>query len=122
MVNDHPYKSEYMERPLQLAKLKLECLQKRIVLMPEGKTDYERNEATILKIETGAEIKAKIREVGQREAYYLNYFNNVFLKDLEDLEENYGSVVMTARKRSEQDIKDQLAKVEFNSANGQVNI
>lgn len=119
---EHPYKKEYLERPLELAKLKLECLHKRMALLPEGKTDYEKNEAQLIKLSTSAEIKALTRNVAEREAYYLNYFNKVFLPDLEDLEENYGNVITEAKKRIEQNIIDLLAKVEFNGANGAVNI
>ena len=49
---NHPYLREYLEVPLQMHKLKLECLQKKLSLMPEGKTDYERNEVVLEKIKT----------------------------------------------------------------------
>ena len=113
MTQVHPYMAEYLEKPLQLHKLKLECLQKRMTLMPEGKTDYERNEVMLEKIKTGGEIKALSNIVAEREAYYISYWQNSFLPDLEDLENNFASVCAEARKRPEQNIKDLLAKVEF---------
>ncbi len=119
--NEHPYKKEYLEAPLRLHKLKLECLHKRMALMPEGKTDYERNEVVLEKIKTGAEIKALTGIIGEREAYYLQYFNNVFLPDIESMEEGYGELVMAARKRTEPEIKDVLAKLEF-TPKGSMNV
>lgn len=112
---EHPYLREYMEKPLQLHKLKLECLQKRMTLMPEGKTDYEKNEIVLDKIKTGGEIKALSQLVAEREAYYLNYFQNQFLPDIEDMEKSYSEVITKARKIAEtdQEVKDLLAKVEF---------
>ncbi len=121
MNQPHPYMKEYMEAPLQLHKLKLECLHKRIALMPEGKTDYERNEVTLDKLKTFGEIKALTNIVAEREAYYIQYFNNEFLPAVEDMDKNYASVIATARKRTEQEIIDTLAKVEF-QVTGSTNI
>ena len=121
LKEEHPYKKEYLEAPLRLHKMKLECLQKRIMLMPEGKTEFEKNEVILDKIKTGAEIKALSTVVAEREAYYINYFQNSFLPDLEDLESNFGEVVAAARKRTEPEIVDLLAKVEF-IPTGSINI
>ena len=120
--NEHPYKKQYLEAPLRMHKYKLELLYKRIKLMPEGKTDYERNEVELEKIKTGAEIKALTGVIAEREAYYNNYFNNVFIKDIESLESEYGDIVTAARKRTEQPIKDVLAKLTFEQKGVSVNI
>jgi len=111
---DHPYLREYIEVPLQMHKLKLECLQKRITLMPEGKTDYERNEVILEKIKTQGEIKALARAVAERESYAIKFFHEVFLKDIEDMEENYSVVVNKAKNRTEPEIKDALGRLTFN--------
>lgn len=122
MINDlHPYKQEYLEAPLRLHKLKLECLQKRIALMPEGKTDYERNEVILEKIKTGAEIKSLSNVIAEREAYYINYWQNSFLPDINEMEENYSKIVDQASKREEQEIKDVLQKLQFQIV-GSVNV
>ncbi len=118
---NHPYMQEFLEAPLRLHKLKFECLQKRISLMPEGKTEYEKNESTLLKITTGAELKALRNIIAEREAYYINYWQNEFLPSLEDLEENYSVIVEKASKRTEPEIQEVLAKLTF-TVNGSVNI
>lgn len=120
-TTEHPFKRDYLEIPLRLQKIHLECLQKRMVLMPAGVTEYEKNEALLLKITTGAEIKAKQKNIAEREAYYLNYWNKEFLPAIEDLEANYGAVVAQASKREEPEIKDLLAKLTFEET-GSVNI
>ena len=114
---------EYMEVPLQLHKLKLECLQKKIVLMPAGTTEYEKNEVILEKIKTGAEIKALHQIIAEREAYYINYWNKEFLPSIEDMENNLSHVINTARARAKDnpEIKEQLARVEFQPV-GSVNI
>lgn len=121
VTQNHPYMAEYLEAPLRLHKYKLECLQKRITLMPEGKTDYEKNETVLEKFKTSSEIKALSSVIAEREAYYINYWNKCFLPDLEDLEENMASVCNEARKRPEPEIKEQLARVEF-IPTGSINI
>lgn len=121
-TTDHPFKRDYLEGPLRLHKLHLECLQKRMVLMPAGVTEYEKNEVLLLKISTGAEIKAKQKNIAEREAYYLNYWNKEFLPAIEDLEANYGDIIAQASKRVEPEIKDLLAKLTFEETGGSVNI
>jgi hypothetical protein len=121
MTQEHPYKKEYLEAPLRMHKFKLECLHKRVALMPEGKTDYERNEVILEKIKTGAEIKALTGIIAEREAYYNNYFNNVFIKDIEDLENNFGEIITVAQKRTEPEIKVLVDKLLF-AIKGSVNI
>ena len=110
---DHPYMAEYLEAPLRMHKYKLECLQKRMTLMPEGKTDYEKNEVILEKIKTGGEIKALSNIIAEREGYYLNYWQKSFLPDIEDLENNMQSVLDQANKRSEPEIKDMAARLAF---------
>lgn len=121
MVADHPYKREYLEGPLRLHKLKLECLQKRMTLIPEGKTEYEKNEAILMKIATGGEIKSLASHVAEREAYLINYFQRSFLPDIEDMENNYGTVIEKASKRTEPEIKKVLSELTFETP-GSVNI
>lgn len=115
------YMQEFLEAPLRLHKLKLECLQKRMALMPEGKTDYEKNEAILAKIETGAQIKALLNVIAEREAYYIQYWQKEFLPTIEDMEENFSKVIAQASKREEPEIKELLAKVSFQVV-GSVNI
>jgi hypothetical protein len=121
VTQDHPYKQEYLEAPLRLHKFKLECLQKRIALMPEGKTEYEKNENTLLKLVTGGEVKALSNVIAEREGYYLQYWTQQFLPDIEDLENNMATVCAEAEKRNDPAIKDQLEKVKF-IPNGSINI
>jgi hypothetical protein len=122
-MTKHPYMNEYLEKPLMLHKLKLECLQKRLALMPLGDTDYEKNEVVLEKIKTSGEIKALSQVIAEREAYYITYWNKQFLPDLEDLEENYGDVISKAREiaKTNNEVRDALAKAEFEVV-GSVNI
>lgn len=122
MNADHPYKRQYLEVPLALQKLKLECLQKRMFLMPEGKTDYEKNERTLTRIATGAEIKAQSLSVGEKEAYLINYFNKVFIPDLEALEANLEKVVNSAQKRTEPEILEVMSKLTYEAASSNPNV
>ncbi len=115
------YMQEFLEAPLRLHKFKLECIQKRMALIPEGKTDYEKNEAILTKINTSAEIKSLQNIIAEREAYYIQYWQKEFLPAIEDMEENYGKVVAEAIKRQEPEIKELLAKVTFQVV-GSVNV
>ena len=112
---DHPYMREYMEVPLELHKLKLECLYKRLSLMPAGVTEYEKNEALLEKLKTNGEIKALQQIVNEREAYYIHYWNKEFLPSIEDMETNYEAVIVKARglAKGNDEISSQLSKVEF---------
>lgn len=121
MTNEHPYKKEYLEAPLRMHKMKLECLQKRIRLMPEGTTEYERNEVILEKMKTGAEIKALSNVIAEREAYYLNYWNKVFLPDIEDMEENLSEVLNKAKNSKDKEIQDLVSNLTF-EVKGNVNI
>ncbi len=80
-----------------------------------------KNETVLEKLKTGSEIKALSSVIAEREAYYINYWNKCFLPDLEDLEENMASVCNEARKRTEPEIREQLARVEF-IPTGSINI
>ena len=118
---DHPYKREYLEAPIRMHKYKLECLHKRMELMPPGTNDYERNEVALEKMRTSTEIKALTNIIAERESYYLHYFNNVFLKDLEDMEENMSDIINKANNSKVSEIKDLCEKLKFN-VKGSVNI
>ncbi len=91
--------------------------------MPLGNTEYEKNEAVLERIKTNGEIKSLQQIVNEREAYYIHYWNKEFLPSVEDMEKNYGSVITKARAlaKNSEEIKDQLAKVEFIPV-GSVNI
>lgn len=122
----HPYMKEYMEAPLMMHRFKLECLIKRSTLLEEGfsqKSEYEKNEIQIKKIETQGEIKVLSRMIAEREAYYIMYFNKQFLPSVADMEDNYGSVIEKARRlaKENEEIKELLGKVEF-QAQGSANI
>lgn len=121
MTNLHPYKQEYLEAPLRFHKLKLECLHKRIALMPAGETDYEKNEVILEKMKTTSEIKALSNIIAEREAYYLNYWNKVFVPDVEDMEENIGTVLTKAHHSKDEEVKALVAKLTF-EVQGNVNI
>ena len=121
MKNEHPYKKEYLEAPLRMHKYKLELLHKHIRLMPEGKTDYERNQVELEKLKTGAEIKALTNVIAEREAYYLNYFNNVFVKDLDDMQENLVELLNKAKNNPDKDVQDLVNKLSF-EVKGPVNV
>ncbi len=112
---DHPYMREYMEVPLMLHKLKLECLLKKLALMPLGETEYEKNDFLLEKIRINGEVKALQLLINEREAYYIHYWNKEFMPAITDFENNYESVVLKGRELAKEsdEIRDMLAKVEF---------
>ncbi len=121
MTDLHPYKQEYLEAPIRIHKTKLECLQKRMALMPEGTTEYEKNEVMLEKIKTSGEIKALSNIIAEREGYYINFWQNKFLPEINEMEENFGDVIAKAQKSTDIAVKDLLAKTIF-EVKGSVNV
>lgn len=73
----------------------LDCLEKRMVLIHSNyseKNEYEKNEIEITKIKTQGEIDAIKRVIENREEYFRNYIK-VFVKDAEEMEKNFDSVL-----------------------------
>ncbi len=112
---------EYLEAPLRLHNYKLECLQKRMALMPDGVTEYEKNEYILLKISTGGEIKALSNIIAERTGYLINYWNKSLLPDAEEMAANYDSLVIKAKKSDNSRVKELLNMLEFPTV-GNVNV
>lgn len=112
--SEHPY-MKTLEDTLELAKFKLECLEKRLILIDEEyktKSDYEKNESELIKITTRSEISAIKRVIKEKESYFINFMKQ-YVEDMDEIESNFTDVVNKAKEKSLTDpkIKTILEKV-----------
>lgn len=114
-ISKHPY-LQYLETSLIFHKKKLECLQKRLVLVDTdkaSKSEYQKNEDELLKIKTVIEIDSMQKVIGEREGYYIMYCKR-FLAELEDMQENSPEVVRKAECIIDNDeVQTELHKFKF---------
>ena len=113
-IKQHPY-MQYLEGQLIFHKKKLECLQKRLVLIDfekASKSEYQRNEDELTKIKTVMDIEAMQKLVGEKEGYYINMFKN-FIADMQDMEENGVYIVAEAENSKDEKVKTELEKFKF---------
>jgi hypothetical protein len=117
-VSKHPY-LEHLETSLIFHKRKLECLQKRLILIDtdkSSKSEFQKNEDELLKIKTVIEIDSMQKVIGEREGYYINYCKT-FLSELEDMENNAEKVVRKAEAMIDsQEVQNELSKLKFSMA------
>ena len=111
-IQEHPIK-RHLENQLIFHKRKLECLQKRLVLIDENKaskSEHQKNEDELLKIETILNIETLQKIIGEREGYYVSYAKK-FIADMEDMDNNIKSVIEKAKKKNDEQTKIALNKI-----------
>ena len=113
-IKQHPY-MQYLEGQLVFHKKKLECLQKRLVLIDydkASKSEYQRNEDELVKIKTVMDIEAMRKLIGEKEGYFIKMFKS-FIADLEDMQNNANYIIGEAEKFKDEKIQVELNKYKF---------
>jgi hypothetical protein len=117
----HPYTKE-LQKTLDVARLKINCLEKRIKLIDKKYfsknlfsfliNSYDRNEATLTKIATQNEISALKRVIKEKEQYFVEYMKQ-YVEDIEEVESNFDRVVKEANEKAKTNstLKDFLSKI-----------
>jgi hypothetical protein len=111
---NHPYTKELQET-LNIAKLKCGYLEKRLELIDSEystKSEYEKNEAELIKINTQNELTALKRVINEKEKYFVKFMQQ-YVEDMDEVESNFDKVVMDAKQKSETDneLKVFLSKI-----------
>lgn len=111
---NHPY-MKVLEEHLTTHKLKIECLEKRLVLIDEeykDKNDFQKNEAELIKLSTIFEINASKKALYEKEQYYIKFMAS-YIEDIEEVESNYDNLLSTAKTMKEdcKEIRDCLDRV-----------
>ena len=113
-TSKHPY-MQYLEGQLVFHKKKLECLQKRLVLIDydkASKSEYQKNEDELIKIKTVMDIESMRKLIGEKEGYFIKMFKG-FIADIEDMQENAAKIVADAEKIKDEKVAMQLNKYKF---------
>jgi hypothetical protein len=102
---NHPYLKQ-LKNTLVTQKTLKECLEKRLYLIHldyANKSEYEKNEIEITKIKTQGEIDVLKRVINEKENYFIKFMQG-FVKDLEEMDANYDTVLKKATDKSHKDI------------------
>lgn len=111
---NHPYTKELQET-LNTTKLKCGFLEKRLELIDSeysNKSEYDKNEAELIKINTKNELMALKRVINEKEKYFVKFMQQ-YVEDMDEVEANFDKVVSDAKQKSEtdNDLKVFLSKI-----------
>jgi hypothetical protein len=111
---NHPYTKELQET-LNVTKLKCGYLEKRLELIDSeysSKSEYDKNEAELIKINTKNELMALKRVINEKEKYFVKFMQQ-YVEDMDEVEANFDKVVSDAKQKSEtdNDLKVFLSKI-----------
>ena len=93
---NHPYTKELQET-LNVTKLKCGYLEKRLELIDSeysSKSEYDKNEAELIKINTQNELMALKRVINEKEKYFVKFMQQ-YVEDMDEVEANFDSESMT---------------------------
>jgi hypothetical protein len=122
-VINHPYMKR-LQSTLQTHKALLACLEKRIVLLGQNAstaTEYELNENEITRIKTGGEIDILKRIIAEKEKYFINFMHQ-FVQDLEEVEQEYDSLLIKAQESKKDEVRNVLYNVKWDAVQESIEV
>ena len=122
---NHPY-AKVLQDTLATHKKMLDCLEKRLTLIPidyATKNEHEKNEIEIIKIKTQGEIDSIKKVIKQREEYFLNYMKQ-FSVDVEECENEYENILQKAKIKATKntDMTDLLESVNWKGVDENIEV
>lgn len=120
---NHPYMRK-LQGTLKTHKDLLACLEKRIALLGQNAahaTEYELNENEITKIKTLGEIDILQRIIREKEQYFVKFMHQ-FVKDMEELERNYESLLNSAKISKNDEVRSVLYSVKWDVVESDIEV